>query len=53
MPAASGLRAGTHGKSTLDYVMHTRHDALKKLSNKIDTRFASDHNAVVVRYDIG
>ncbi len=50
---ASGLRAGTHGRSTLDYVMHTRHDGLKKLSNKIDTRFASDHNAVVVRYDIG
>ncbi|MDP1826114.1 MAG: peptidoglycan-binding protein [Archangium sp.] len=48
----SGIRAGTHGRSTLDYVMHTRHEALKKLSNRVDPHFASDHNAVVVRYDL-
>ncbi len=49
---ASGLRAGTHGPSTLDYVMNTRHEALAKVSNRVDTRFASDHNAVIVRYDL-
>ncbi len=49
----SGIHAGTHGSSTLDYVMHTRNEALKKLSSRVDDHFASDHNAVVVRYDIG
>ena len=48
----SGLRAGTHGSATLDYVMHTRHEALQKLSNRVDSKFASDHNAVIVRYDL-
>lgn len=48
----SGLRAGTHGSSTLDYVMHTRHEALQKVSNRVDSKFASDHNAVIVRYDL-
>jgi Putative peptidoglycan binding domain len=48
----SGLRAGTHGGATLDYVMHTRHEALKKLSNRVDDHFESDHNAVIVRYDL-
>ncbi|MCC6333853.1 MAG: peptidoglycan-binding protein [Myxococcales bacterium] len=47
---ASGLRGGTHGRSTLDYVMHTRNGGLKKLSTHIDRRYASDHNAVIVRY---
>lgn len=49
---ASGLRAGTHGRSTLDYVMHTRHPSIKKVSNHVDSNYASDHNAVVVRYDL-
>lgn len=49
----SGIRAGTHGSSTLDYVMHTRHESLEKVSNRVDTRFNSDHNAVIVRYDLG
>jgi hypothetical protein len=49
---ASGLHADTHGKSTLDYVMNTRNPDLKKLSSKVDKGFASDHNALIVRYDL-
>ena len=49
----SGLRRGTHGTSTLDDVMSTRNQGLKRVSTKVDDRFASDHNAVVVRYDLG
>jgi endonuclease/exonuclease/phosphatase family metal-dependent hydrolase len=48
----SGIHAGTHGKSTLDYVMHLRHEALRKVSSRVDDNFASDHNGVVVRYDL-
>lgn len=48
----SGLKAGTHGRSTLDYVMSNRHEALRKVSNRVDNNFASDHNAVIVRYDL-
>lgn len=49
---ASGLHGDTHGRSTLDYVMHTRHEALKKVSTRIDKGYRSDHNAVMVRYDL-
>jgi hypothetical protein len=49
---ASGLHADTHGKSTLDYVMHTRNSGLKKVSTRVDRNYASDHNAVIVRYDL-
>lgn len=49
----SGLHSGTHGRSTLDYVMHTRGGGLKKISSRVDRHYASDHNAVTVRYDIG
>jgi len=48
----SNIHVGTHGGSTLDYVMHARNEALKKLSTRVDDHFASDHNAVVVRYDL-
>jgi hypothetical protein len=48
----SGLHAGTHGRATLDYVMHTRNEDLKKVRTRVDSGFASDHNAVIVRYDI-
>lgn len=48
----SGLRAGTHGSSTLDYVMHTPNRSIKKVSTHVDRNYASDHNAVVVRYDL-
>lgn len=46
----SGLRAGTRGRSTLDYIMHT--GKLRKLSTRVDRNFASDHNMVTVRYDL-
>ncbi len=49
----SGIHSRTHGGATLDYVMHTRHASLKKVSSRVDDHFESDHNAVVVRYDIG
>ncbi|MBL8955524.1 MAG: peptidoglycan-binding protein [Myxococcaceae bacterium] len=48
----SGIRAGTHGRSTLDYVMSTRHAELSKVNTRVDRGFESDHNAVVVRYDL-
>lgn len=48
----SGLRAGTHGRSTLDYVMSTRNPDLDKLRNRVDRDYRSDHNAVIVRYDL-
>jgi Putative peptidoglycan binding domain len=48
----SGLHSGTHGSSTLDYVMSTKHPGLKKVSTKVDSGYASDHNAVTVRYDL-
>ncbi len=48
----SGLHAKTHGRSTLDYVMHTRNPDLRKVRTHVDPGFASDHNAVVVRYDL-
>jgi len=48
----SGLHANTHGRSTLDYVMHTPHRELQKLGTRTDNRYHSDHNAVIVRYDI-
>lgn len=46
----SGLRAGTHGRSTLDYIMHAGN--LRKVSTRVDRNFASDHNMVTVRYDL-
>lgn len=48
----SGLHANTHGRSTLDYVMSTRHRDLDKVRTRVDTGFRSDHNAVIVRYDL-
>lgn len=46
----SGLHSGTHGRSTLDYIMHT--GKLRKVSSRVDRNFASDHNMVTVRYDL-
>ncbi len=48
----SNLHVGTHGSSTLDYVMHARHESLKALKATVTDSFASDHNAVSVRYDL-
>ena len=49
----SKIHVGTHGGATLDYVMSTRTEALKRLSTRVDDHFASDHNALIVRYDLG
>ena len=48
----SGLHANTHGRATLDYVMHTPDRHLRKVGTHVDNHFASDHNGVVVRYDL-
>lgn len=47
---ASGLDAPTHGKRTLDYVMHTPHDDLRRVGSRAEKGYRSDHNAVIVRY---
>jgi len=46
------LNVGTHGHSTLDYLMHTRSSHLKKLEAHVQHGYASDHDAVVARYAI-
>ena len=46
------LNVGTHGRSTYDYVMHTRSDVMKRLGGHVEHGFASDHDAVVVRYGL-
>lgn len=43
------LNVGTHGKSTLDYLMHTK-NGLKKVSAGVQRGYASDHDAVIARY---
>jgi endonuclease/exonuclease/phosphatase (EEP) superfamily protein YafD len=47
------IHVGTHGRSTLDYVMHTRDDDIRRVGGRIDRGYASDHDAVVVRYRLG
>lgn len=47
------LNVGTHGASTLDYVMHTPHAELKRTGGRIQGDYASDHDAVVVTYQLG
>ncbi len=47
------LNVGTHGKNTLDYVMHsTRNKVLEKEAVRIDKKYHSDHHAVVVKYSL-
>lgn len=46
------LTVGTHGKRTLDYVMHVRNAAVQKLRAAVRGGYASDHDAVVVRYSL-
>lgn len=46
------LNEGTHGRSTYDYLMHTRSAALRKLTGHVEPGFASDHDAVVARYSL-
>ncbi len=44
------IHVGTHGKSTYDYVMHTRSKDMVKLGAHVEHHYASDHDAVVARY---
>jgi hypothetical protein len=46
------LNVGTHGRSTYDYLMHVRDGHLKKLGVRVDHGYASDHDAVVGRYEL-
>ncbi len=47
------LHVGTHGASTLDYVMHVPNEDLKRTGGRIQGHYASDHDAVVVNYQLG
>lgn len=47
------LKVGTLGGSTLDYVMHTPNKDLKKVGGRVQGAYASDHDAVVVKYRLG
>lgn len=49
----NNIHVGTHGKSTLDYVMHTPNKDLKKVGGRVQGAYASDHDAVVVKYQLG
>ena len=46
------LNVGTHGHSTYDYLMHTPSKDLHKLGAHVQHNYASDHDAVVAKYDI-
>ncbi|MGV3619587.1 MAG: peptidoglycan-binding protein [Archangium sp.] len=49
----NNIHVGTHGASTLDYVMHTPHKDLKRVGGRIQKGYASDHDAVAVNYQLG
>ncbi|MFP2924203.1 peptidoglycan-binding protein [Pyxidicoccus sp. 3LG] len=44
------LNVGTHGRSTLDYLMHTRDRELEHVRTRYERRLHSDHDAVVATY---
>lgn len=46
------LFVGTHGGSTLDYMMHTRGEGVRKEANRVQGGYKSDHDAVIVKYKI-
>jgi hypothetical protein len=46
------LHVGTHGRSTLDYLMHTPGGGLRREQARVDRGYASDHDAVVARYSL-
>ena len=46
------IHKGTHGRSTYDYIMHTANSALDAKGAKVDKDFRSDHDAVVVTYEL-
>lgn len=43
---------GTHGRSTLDYLMHSRNGQLRRLGGRVQDGYASDHDAVIARYKL-
>ena len=48
----NNIHVGTHGKSTYDYMMHTRGKHLKLLGAHVSHGYASDHDAVVGKYEL-
>lgn len=46
------LNVGTHGKSTYDYLMHTRNKHLHTKEAHVQHGYASDHDAVVATYSL-
>lgn len=44
------LNVGTHGRSTLDYLMHTRSSHLRRVGGRVQHGYESDHDAVIARY---
>lgn len=42
----------TIGRSTLDYLLHSDDGALRRLESRVQGGYASDHDAVVVKYKI-
>jgi hypothetical protein len=47
------LNVGTHGRSTYDYLMHSRNAHLHRVGGRVEGGYASDHDAVVARYRLG
>ncbi|MFP2905158.1 peptidoglycan-binding protein [Pyxidicoccus sp. 3LFB2] len=46
------LHVGTHGSSTLDYLMHTRDPELKHVRTKYERDLHTDHDAIVATYQL-
>lgn len=46
------LHVGTLGKSTLDYVMHTKDEDIRRIKGRVQRGYESDHDAVVVKYKL-
>ena len=46
------LNVGTHGRSTLDYMMHTPDGSLKSKGARVEHDYRSDHDAVVGQYTL-
>ncbi|MFT3714213.1 MAG: hypothetical protein QM817_41650 [Archangium sp.] len=44
------LNVGTHGRSTYDYLMHSKNGHLRRIGGRVMGNYASDHDAVVARY---
>ncbi len=46
------LNVGTHGKSTYDYLMHTRDPELKNVGVKYQRNLRTDHDSVIGTYEL-